>query len=78
MWFLLMGGIVGWLAGLITRGRGFGILGDIVIGIVGAELGGWGANTMGLYASSSAGAFLVALAGAVLLIGLTRFVKRLA
>ena len=78
MWFLLMGGIVGWLAGLITRGRGFGILGDIVIGIVGAELGGWVASSIGLYASSSLGAFLVALTGAVLLVGLTRFVKRLA
>ena len=78
MWFLLMGGIVGWLAGLITRGRGFGILGDIVIGIVGAELGGWAASSIGLYASSSLGAFLVALTGAVLLVGLTRFVKRLA
>ena len=78
MWFLLMGGIVGWLAGLITRGRGFGILGDVVIGIVGAELGGWVASSIGLYASSSLGVFLVALTGAVLLVGLTRFVKRLA
>ena len=78
MWFLLMGGIVGWLAGLITRGRGFGIFGDVVIGIVGAELGGWVASSIGLYASSSLGAFLVALTGAVLLVGLTRFVKRLA
>ena len=78
MWLLLMGGIVGWLAGLITRGRGFGILGDIVIGIVGAELGGWVASSIGLYASSSLGVFLVALTGAVLLVGLTRFVKRLA
>ncbi len=78
MWFLLMGAIVGWLAGVITRGRGFGIFGDIVVGIVGAALGGWVANAMGLYASSSFGAFLVALTGAVLLVALTRFVKRLA
>ena len=78
MWFLLVGAIVGWLAGVITRGRGFGIFGDIVVGIVGAALGGWVANAMGLYASSSFGAFLVALTGAVLLVALTRFVKRLA
>ncbi len=77
VWFLLMGAIVGWLAGLIIRGRGFGIFGDIVVGVVGAALGGWVANTMGLYASSSLGAFLVALGGAVLLVALTRFVKRL-
>ena len=71
VWFLVMGAIV-------TRGRGFGIAGDIVIGVVGAALGGWVANAMGLYASSSLGAFLVALTGAVLLVGLTRFVKRVA
>ena len=73
-----MGGIVGWLAGVITRGRGFGIAGDIGVGVVGAGLGGWIANAIGLYASSSIGAFLVSLTGAVLLVGLTRFVKRVA
>ena len=78
VWFLVMGAIIGWLAGLITRGRGFGIFGDIVVGIVGAGLGGWMANTIGLYTSSTIGAFLVALTGAVLLVGLTRFVKRAA
>ncbi len=78
VWFLVMGAIVGWLAGVITRGRGFGIAGDIVIGVVGAALGGWVASAIGLYASSSIGAFLVALTGAVLLVGLTRFVKQVA
>jgi len=75
-WFLFIGGVIGWLAGLIVRGRGFGIIGDIVVGIVGAMLGGWLAGVMGLYTSSSVGAFLVALAGAVILVGLTRFVVR--
>ena len=76
LWFLFIGGVIGWLAGLIIRGRGFGIIGDIVVGIVGAMLGGWIAGAMGLYTSSSVGAFLVALAGAVILVGLTRFVVR--
>jgi uncharacterized membrane protein YeaQ/YmgE (transglycosylase-associated protein family) len=78
IWFLVMGAVIGWLAGIIMRGRGFGLFGDIVVGVVGAALGGWIANTMGLYASSAFGAFLVALGGAVLLVALTRFVKRLA
>jgi len=77
VWFFFIGGVIGWLAGLIIRGRGFGIIGDIVIGIVGAMLGGWIAGMMGLYAGSSVGAFLVALAGAVILVALTRFVKRM-
>ena len=76
VWFLIIGGLIGWLAGLIIRGRGFGILGDIVVGIVGAMLGGWMARVLGLYASSSLGAFLVALVGAVVLVGLTRLVVR--
>ena len=76
VWFLLMGAIVGWLAGYIMKGRGFGIFGNIVVGVVGAALGGWLAGAVGLYASSSVGAFLVSLAGAVLLVGLTRFIKR--
>ena len=75
-WFLFIGGVIGWLAGLITRGRGFGIIGDIVVGIVGAMFGGWMARVIGLSTGSSVGAFLLALAGAVVLVGLTRFVVR--
>lgn len=74
--FLFIGGVIGWLAGVIIRGRGFGIAMDIVIGIVGAMLGGWMAKVLGLYTGSSIGAFLVALVGAVVLVGLTRFVVR--
>lgn len=76
LWFLFIGGVIGWLAGLITRGRGFGIIGDIVVGIVGAMLGGLMARILGLYTGSSLGAFLLALAGAVVLVILTRFIKR--
>ena len=76
VWFLLIGAVIGWLAGLIVRGRGFGLIGDIIIGIVGAMLGGWIARAMGLYTGGSVGAFLVALAGAVVLVGLTRLVVR--
>ena len=76
VWFLFIGGVIGWLAGIIVRGRGFGIIGDIVIGIVGAMLGGWLAGVIGLSTGSSAGAFLLALVGAVVLVGLTRFVVR--
>ncbi len=47
-----------------------------MIGIVGAMLGGWIARGMGLYTSSSVGTFLVAIAGAVILVGLTRLIVR--
>jgi len=76
VWFLFIGGVIGWVAGLITRGRGFGILGDIVIGIVGAMFGGWIADVLGLSIASSFGMFLMAVLGAVILVGLTRLVIR--
>ena len=76
--FLLIGGVIGWVAGLIIRGRGFGILGDVVIGIAGAMLGGWMAEVMGLSINSSFGEFMMAVIGAVVLVGLTRFVVRAA
>ena len=74
--FLLIGGVIGWLAGVIIRGRGFGIIGDIIVGIVGAMLGGWIASLIGLYPGSSIGVFLVALGGALILVGLTRLIVR--
>jgi uncharacterized membrane protein YeaQ/YmgE (transglycosylase-associated protein family) len=76
MWFLLIGGIIGWMAGLITRGHGFGVIGDIAVGIVGSMLGGWMASILGLYPVSSMGALMVALAGAIVLVGLTRLIVR--
>ena len=76
VWFLIIGGAIGWLAGIIVRGRGFGIIGDIVIGVIGAALGGWMAGVVGLSANSLFGAFLLALAGAVILVGLTRLIVR--
>lgn len=76
LWFFFIGAVIGWLAGIIVRGRGFGILGDIVVGIVGAMLGGWLAGVLGISTGSSMSAFLMALVGAVVLVGLTRLVVR--
>ena len=76
VWFLVVGGLIGWVAGLIIRGRGFGIPMDIVIGIVGASLGGWLAGVLGIYPGTSFGILLVAVVGAVILVGLTRLVVR--
>lgn len=39
--WIVVGLIAGWLAGLVTKGRGYGCLGDIVVGVVGGLLGGW-------------------------------------
>jgi uncharacterized membrane protein YeaQ/YmgE (transglycosylase-associated protein family) len=74
--FLIIGGVIGWLAGVIVRGRGFGILADIAIGILGSIFGGWMAEVLGLSINSSFGEFMMAILGAVVLVGLTRLVVR--
>ncbi len=76
VWFLLIGLVVGWLAGLIMKGRGFGIFGDIAVGVVGALLGGWLSGVTGLVSYSAFGAFVTALVGAVVLVGLIGLVQR--
>jgi len=47
--FLFIGAMAGWLAGLIVRGFGFGLLGNIVVGIVGAFLAGWLLPMLGIH-----------------------------
>lgn len=74
--FLMIGGVIGWLAGVVIRGRGFGIVGDVVIGVVGAFFGRWIAGVFGLYPATSLGVLLVAFAGTVLLVGLTRLIVK--
>ena len=75
VWFILIGLVAGWLAGKLVKGGGFGVLGNIIVGVLGALLGGF------LFGSLSAGggllgAILVATAGAVILLLLARLVKR--
>ncbi len=75
--FLILGAIVGWLAGKIMSGHGYGIIWDIVLGIVGAFVGGFvfslifGTQPTGLVIS-----FVVALIGACVLVGIVHMVKR--
>ena len=73
--FLVIGLIAGWLAGVLVKGRGFGVLGDILIGIVGAELGGWIFSSIGLSAYGFAGAVMMAFIGAVALLSVIKMVK---
>ena len=77
IWFLIIGAIAGWLAGQFMKGRGFGLLGDIVVGILGAFLGGW---LFGLFGVSLGGgligSLIVAFVGAVVLLFLVRLIKR--
>ncbi len=77
VWFIIVGLIAGWLAGVIMKGGGFGVVGDIIVGIIGALLGGWLFSTMGVSAGGGLiGSIIVALIGAIILIFLLRLIKR--
>ncbi|MBN2269305.1 MAG: GlsB/YeaQ/YmgE family stress response membrane protein, partial [Sedimentisphaerales bacterium] len=53
LWFILIGAAAGWLAGQLIRGSGFGVIGDIIIGVLGAMLGGWLFRQLGISISSN-------------------------
>jgi uncharacterized membrane protein YeaQ/YmgE (transglycosylase-associated protein family) len=76
---LIIGAVAGFLAGLIVKGYGFGVVGNIVVGIVGAILGGWLMPRLGLFTGGDlVGQIISATAGAVVLLVLIGFVRRVA
>jgi len=76
IWFLVVGLIAGWLAGKIMQGSGFGLVGDLVVGILGAVLGGWLFSLVGIAAWGFVGSIVVAVVGALVLLYVVRVVKR--
>jgi uncharacterized membrane protein YeaQ/YmgE (transglycosylase-associated protein family) len=76
VWFLLVGLIAGWLAGKLTKGSGYGVLGDIVIGVIGAFVGGFLFRLLGLAAGGTIGSIIVATLGAIVLVWVVRALKR--
>jgi uncharacterized membrane protein YeaQ/YmgE (transglycosylase-associated protein family) len=77
--WVVVGIIAGWLAGKLVRGTGFGLVGDFVIGIIGAFIGGWLLPRIGI--ASIVGqpfvdAILFAAIGAVVLLIVLRLIKR--
>jgi uncharacterized membrane protein YeaQ/YmgE (transglycosylase-associated protein family) len=77
IYWLVVGLIAGWLAGLVMRGGGYGIIVDILLGIVGGWLGGWLFGRLGIWpAGGMIGSVIVAFVGAVILVGITRILKR--
>jgi uncharacterized membrane protein YeaQ/YmgE (transglycosylase-associated protein family) len=75
IWFLLIGVITGWLAGKISRGAGFGLIGDLVVGVLGAVIGAWLFGLLGITTWGILGSLLVALCGALVLLWLVRLVR---
>jgi uncharacterized membrane protein YeaQ/YmgE (transglycosylase-associated protein family) len=76
---LLIGAVAGFLAGMIVKGYGFGVVGNIIVGIVGAVFGGWLLPQLGLFAGGDVlGQIISATIGAVILLVLIGFFRRVA
>ncbi len=76
IWFMVIGLIAGWLAGMITKGRGFGVFINLVVGVLGALLGGFLFGLLGLSAHGFIGSVVMAVVGAVVLLFLIGMIKR--
>lgn len=75
LWFTLIGLAAGFLAGLVIKGHGFGIVGNLIVGVIGGLLGGFLFSVLGLSAHGKMGQLICALVGAVVLLYLLKFVK---
>ncbi len=78
IWFLLIGLAAGWLAGQLTRGRDFGAVNNMIVGVLGAILGGFLFRVVGLGPTNIIGSVISATVGAVLVLALmARYGRRL-
>lgn len=74
---LLVGLIAGWLTGQVMKGGGYGVLMDIVLGLLGGVVGGWMFGSLGIWpAGGIAGSIVVSFVGAVVLVSVTRVLRR--
>lgn len=77
LWFIIIGIVAGFLAGLIMKGKGFGLIINLLVGIGGAILGGWLFDALGLsFGKGIIGALITALLGAVILLFIISLFKK--
>jgi uncharacterized membrane protein YeaQ/YmgE (transglycosylase-associated protein family) len=74
--WIVIGGIAGWLAGLIVEGYGFGLAGNIVVGVMGAAIAGLFTPLLGLQIDTKLGGIFAATLGAVVLLLLVGALRR--
>ena len=76
IWWIIVGLIAGWAAGKIMKGGGYGTIADILLGIVGGIVGGSVVGMFGVHAGGLISSILVAILGAVILIWISRAIKK--
>lgn len=77
VYWIIVGLIAGWLAGQVMKGGGYGVVVDIILGILGGIIGGWVFGALGIFPGGGIiGGIIVAFVGAVILVAITRVLKR--
>lgn len=77
IWFLVVGLIAGWLASMLVKGNNMGLTGNLLVGVIGAVIGGYVFRTFGVSLGGGlVGSLMVATVGAVLLLLVVRAIKR--
>jgi uncharacterized membrane protein YeaQ/YmgE (transglycosylase-associated protein family) len=77
IYWIIVGLIAGWLAGKVMKGGGYGVLFDILLGIVGGIVGGWFFGMLGIWPGGGIiGSIIVAFIGAVILVWISRLLKK--
>ncbi len=72
--WVIVGVIAGWLAGLVMKGGGYGLVGDVIVGLIGAIIGGFLFGLLGVGYGGLPSNIVVAFLGACILIAVVRFV----
>jgi uncharacterized membrane protein YeaQ/YmgE (transglycosylase-associated protein family) len=77
LYWIVVGLVAGWLAGVVMKGGGYGLVVDIILGVLGGIVGGWLFGALGLFPGGGlVGSIVVAFVGAVVLVSITRLIKR--
>ena len=76
LWFLIIGIVAGWLAGKIMKGKGFGLIGNLIVGVIGAFIGGLLFGALNIVAYGLIGSLIAALVGAIILLWIISLFKK--
>jgi uncharacterized membrane protein YeaQ/YmgE (transglycosylase-associated protein family) len=76
LWTLIIGAVAGFLAGQLVSGRGFGLIVDIIVGIVGSVIGHWVFGMLNIFPEGLVGTLISATIGAVILLIIIKAIKK--
>ncbi len=76
LYSIVIGIVAGWIAGLLMKGGGFGLIGDLIVGVIGAVIGGWLFGLFGLTAYGTMGFLVMSVVGAIVFLFIIKLIKR--